>query len=72
MYVRSGRGKKDTRLVGLGYKLQPSILQDSLVSHIINPRRACAARVTVVGHGFSVCQCVCVSTLIQATRRPIN
>ena len=39
----------------------------------INPRRACAARVTVVG--LSVCLSVCVSTLIlalQATRRPIS
>ena len=51
MYVISGRGKKDTWLVGLGSKLQPPNLPDSLVSHIINPRRACAARVTV---------CLCV------------
>ena len=39
----------------------------------INPRRAGAARVTVVG--LSVCLSVCVSTLIlalQATRRPIS
>ena len=40
---------------------------------IINPRRVCAARVTVVV--LSVCVCVCVSTLIlalQATKRPIS
>ena len=41
---------------------------------IINPRRACAARVTVVVLCVcvSVCLCVCVSTTIlglQATRR---
>ena len=41
---------------------------------IINPRRACAARVTVVVLCVcvSVCVCVCVSTTIlalQATRR---
>ena len=38
-----------------------------------NPRRACAARVTVVC--VCVCVCVCVSTLIlalQATKRPIS
>ena len=44
---------------------------------LINPRRACAARVTVVGLFVCVCVCVCVcvSTLIlelQATRRPIS
>ena len=36
---------------------------------VINPRRACAARVTVV----VLCVCVCLSTTIlalQATRRP--
>ena len=41
------------------------------VEEVINPRRACAARVTVVG--LSVCLSVCVSTLILAlTRRPIS
>ena len=42
---------------------------------VINPRRACAARVTVVGLSVCLCVCVCVSTLIlalQATRRPIS
>ena len=37
---------------------------------LINPRRPCAARVTV-----GVCACVCVSTLIlvlQATRWPMS
>ena len=33
-------------------------------SNIINPRRACAARVTVVG---SVCLCVCVSVKSHLT-----
>ena len=28
-------------------------------SYIINPRRACAARVTVLGLSFSVCPSVC-------------
>ena len=40
---------------------------------VINPRRACAARVTVLG--LSVCLSVCLSTLIlalQATRRPMS
>ena len=40
-------------------------------STIFNPRRACAARVTVVGR-LSVCLFVCLSTTIlalQATRR---
>ena len=40
------------------------------VGAIINPRRACAARVTVVG--LCVCLFVCLSTTIlalQATRR---
>ena len=44
-----------------------------LTSHIINPQRACAAKVTVVG--LSVCLSVCLSTRIlalQATRRPIS
>ena len=39
---------------------------------IINPRRSCAARVTVVVLCVCVCVCVCVSTTIlglQATRR---
>ena len=31
---------------------------------LVNPRRACAARVTVLG----LCVCVCVSTLISALR----
>ena len=31
MYVMSGRGKKDTWLVGLGSKLQPSILHHILL-----------------------------------------
>ena len=35
-------------------------------SVIINPRRACAARVTVVG---SVCVCVCVSVTLHLTSR---
>ena len=34
--------------------------------YVINPRRACAARVTVLG--LCVCLCVCVSTLISALR----
>ena len=33
------------------------------VYSIINPRRACAARVTVVG---SVCLCVCVSVSVKS------
>ena len=38
--------------------------------HVINPRRACAARVTVLG---SVCVCVCVSNLTSgAFVRPEN
>ena len=39
--------------------------------NIINPRRACAARVTVVG---SVCVrvCVCVSVIQNLTYRPTN
>ena len=43
------------------------------VHSVINPRRACAARVTVLG--LSVCLSVCLSTLIlavQATRRPMS
>ena len=34
--------------------------------HIINPRRACAAKVTVLGLCACVCVCVCVSALILA------
>ena len=30
---------------------------------LINPRRACAARVTVLGLSVCVCVCVCLSTL---------
>ena len=44
----------------------------SVAHHLINPRRACAARVTVVVLRVCVCVCVCVSTTIlglQATRR---
>ena len=33
------------------------LFDEDTLSHIINPRRACAARVTVVG---SVCLCVCL------------
>ena len=33
---------------------------------VINPRRACAARVTVVG---SVCLCVCLSVTLHLTSR---
>ena len=36
---------------------------------IINPRRACTARVTVVG---SVCLSVCVSVIQNLTNRPTN
>ena len=32
-------------------------------AHLVNPRRACAARVLCV----CVCVCVCVSTALQAT-----
>ena len=44
------------------------------LAHFINPRRACAARVTVVGLCVCVCVCVCVclSTFIlelQAAKR---
>ena len=35
VFVISGRGKKDSPLVGLGSKLRPFYLQDSLGSHII-------------------------------------
>ena len=34
------------------------------------PQRACAARVTVLG--LSVCLSVCLSTRVQATRRPMR
>ena len=34
----------------------------------INPRRACAARVTVVGPGLSVCVCVCVRHISPTER----
>ena len=36
----------------------------------INPRRACAARVTVVV--LCVCVCVCVSVIKNLTYRPTN
>ena len=36
----------------------------SLLHHIINPRRACAARVTVLG----LCVCLSVTTFSAATR----
>ena len=36
---------------------------------VINPRRACAARVTVLG---SVCLCVCVSVKSHLTSRMSN
>ena len=41
---------------------------------IINPRRACAARVTVVVLSFclSVCLSVCYHVFCRATRRPIS
>ena len=35
------------------------------IPHFINPRRACAARVTVVG--LCVCVCVCVSVTQHLT-----
>ena len=41
----------------------------------INPRRACAARVTVLGLSVCVCVFVCLSTFIlelQATKRHVN
>ena len=61
----------------LGTASYPSFLQQSFFQatlSIINPRRACAARVTVVVLCVcvSVCLCVCVSGTIlglQATRR---
>ena len=37
-----------------------------IFKHIINPRRACAARVTVLG---SVCLCVCLLSHISPTER---
>ena len=46
--------------------------------HVINPRRACAARVTVVVLSFclSVCLSLCLSvttfSAVTATRRPIS
>ena len=38
---------------------------------VINPQRACAARVTVVG-SVCVCVCVCVSVIQNLTYRPTN
>ena len=38
----------------------------NLNKHLINPRRACAARVTVVGLSVCVCLSVCLSTTILA------
>ena len=60
---------KDLVAGGLGDDLD-SVL---LMTRMINPRRACAARVTVLG--LSVCLSVCLSTLIlalQATRLPMS
>ena len=37
---------------------------------VINPRRACAARVTVLGLCVCVCVCVCLSPLILALQGP--
>ena len=34
--------------------------------HVVNPRRACAARVTVVVLCVCVCVCVCVCQCVQA------
>ena len=45
----------------------PSFVQDVLLQMMMNPRRACAARVTVVG---SVCLCVCLT--YGASVRPEN
>ena len=38
------------------------------MSCVINPRRACAARVTAVG-SVCVCVCVCVSVALHLTSR---
>ena len=39
----------------------------SAISIIVNPRRACAARVTVVVPCVCVCVCVCVCQCVQAS-----
>ena len=38
-----------------------------MVHDVINPRRACAARVTVLGLCVCVCLCVCVSVTQHLT-----
>ena len=51
------------------------VVQQFILLLVINRRRACAARVTVVGLCLSVCLSVCLSTTIlglQATRRLIS
>ena len=40
--------------------------REPLHSAFINPRRACAARVTVVGVCLSVCVCVCVCVSVKS------
>ena len=44
------------------------LVHSSLKLRLINPRRACAARVTVLG----LCVCVCVCVCLSAPFRPLR
>ena len=56
MYTKHVQGGVLSQNVHIGYITQ------ALYCCIINPRRACAARVTVLG--LCVCVCVCVSAAL--------
>ena len=45
--------------------IKPPHLSQQAFSLVVNPRRACAARVTVVA--LSVCVCMCVCLLVVKT-----
>ena len=50
------------------YSMYVAVCGNSAVADIIHPRRACAARVTVVVLCVCVSVCVCVSTTILGPR----
>ena len=51
---------------------QEVMVGDTRVLSLINPRRACAARVTVVVLCVCVCVCVCLSAPFRPLRVKVN
>ena len=69
-YGCSSNHEKNMELIDESAKLSNSLLSYILVCNVenlINPRRACAARVTVVG---SVCLCVCLCVCLLSHISP--